>query len=194
MAGLLVSGWVAGRRLEGAATRIGLTGDVFRATENAVRGTLDVRYATRDSLWQFGAVGTAGREYRLREDFVALLYTEVTSWSPGMSLEIARRLDARTAVSIGGGLRVFAASATLPNPETLGPVYRSLIAPELALDATESRPTAVAFTVMRQLTGRVSGWAQGWRESYQPAGDVELPLRPSGDRSTWSITIGAALR
>ncbi len=191
---VLVTAWVGGRTLEGSATRIGLTGDVFRARENRVRGMVDVRYATVDSAWQLGVVGAIGRDYRLREDFVALLYSEVTAWSPGVSVELARRLDARTAVSIGVARSFAAASSIVPDATNLGPVYRQLIAPEHALGAAETQPMTVGLALTRDVTSGATVWVRGWRESVSPNGTVGLPFFPDGDRSTWSVAVGVRLR
>jgi hypothetical protein len=155
---------------------------------------VDVRYATADSAWQLGAVGAIDRDYRLREDFVALLYSEVTTWSPGVSAEVARRLDARTAVSIGVARSFAAASSIVPDATNLGPVYRQLIAPEHALGAAETQPMRVGLALTRDVTPRARVWVRGWRESVSPNGIVGLPFFPDGDRSTWSVAVGVGLR
>jgi hypothetical protein len=179
--------------LDGAAERGDLDGDIYRASENAMRLRADVRYGARNGGWTVALSATADREERVRRDFLDQRDASVTGWTGGAALEIARAIDTRTLLSIGGGVSQYASTALIPDPTTLGPVTRWLSGPELALSATQLRPTILGARLRRDLGRGTALLLGGTYRSLRTVDDSSVPDAPSGDRSGWSASVGVIL-
>lgn len=179
--------------LDGAAERGDLDGDIYRAQENALRLRADVRYGTREGGWTIALSATADREERVRRDFLDQRAASVTGWTGGAALEIARALDTRTMLSVGGGISQYASTALIPDPTTLGPVTRWLSGPELALSATQLRPAIFGARLRRDLGRWTSLLLGGSYRALSPVGEPTVPATPEGERSSWSASLGVIL-
>ena len=190
---LTLTGFARYESLDGAAQRADLQGDIFRASENALRLRGDLRFATADQRWSIAVAAAADREGRTRADFISSMRTAITTWSAGASLEIARALGPATLVSIGGGFAQRASTTTIPNPTSLGAIGQWLIGPELAMEATQSRPVVFGARIRRSVGLGVALVLGGHREVLEPVGDPSIPLTPTGERTRWSVSLGVIM-
>jgi len=175
--------------LEGNAERSDLVGHIFRAEESSFASTIEGRYSLSES-WTTGVRFDLQRDIRLVRDALALLITEVRSWSPAGGISVARRLTPSVDAAAGYSFASYAAEALLPEPDSLGPVYQTLIAPETEMYAAPSR----AHTASLSLQWRRSGWAFSTRAAFQrmtPSRVPAHPLAPTGDRGQVRLEIVA---
>jgi hypothetical protein len=190
---VLATVWAGYSTLTGSATRADLPGDIFRASENAFAARADVRYASRDSTWQFATVLSLAREHRIRQDFITVIASDVVSLTPGAGVELAYRFGG-TALALGYGLGGYSASASIPDPASMGDVYRALTAPELELYAHRAVPMAATFTLRQRTSARTALllFARGGR--LAPSGDAPgLTLVPTGDRLALDVSVGVVI-
>lgn len=180
--------------LDGDAFRSDLQGSVFRATEEVWAVTGDVRYLPSVSPWAAAFRFALQHERRARRDFVALVRSEVESWSPGFAMELSRSVGTSTRVSIAYGVSFYSSTAVLPNPDLMGSGYVLLLAPELSLYAVESRPWTVALGLRQRLSPGSSLLLRGSTERASPREPpAGLPFPPSGDRTLWSVSLTLVL-
>lgn len=191
---LLLSASARYSTLDGDATLADLEGIVFRASEEAFEGAVDVRYARAGWPWSAGLTLSLRRESRFRRDFVSDVFTDVESWTPGFGVEVARDLGASTRLSAAYAIGFYSATASIPNPESMGPVYRLLIAPEMSLYGTESRPNRAALSWRQSLGARSALLLRAERETAAPH-DVEdgLAFAPRGRRTVWRLSFSLLL-
>lgn len=190
---LLATGTLRYDGLHGNATRADLTGDIYRATEHALDLNLDLRWATRDSVWRVALTGLVHREHRVRNDFLLQLRTDVIQWNPGVGVALARALG-RNAVGLAYSVGFYSAAAGIPDPTTMGATYQRVLAVEDQLTARRALPMAASLTLERHasattavlLVGRIQKLAA---MGTQPA----LTLVPSGDRVTADVSFGVRL-
>jgi len=177
--------------LAGDATRADLSGSIFRTAESSLTGEADIRYAPSNSRWLAGTTLSAMRERRDRQDFIAELGSNIDSWTSGGSVEIGRHITARTSIAGSASVAFHVATAQIPNPESLGPLYVRLFAPELALHSTPARPTATSLTIRHAGRGNTVFWVRGRRESLAPSGNgAAVPFTPIGSRVYWAASLG----
>lgn len=178
--------------LDGTAERSDLTGFIVRAADHTLELSGEARWWSPDSAWGVGLVAQTAQEDRARRDYVAEAYSSITSWLPGASLEVARRILPATSVSVGAGLGRQYTSSRLPNPANMGPVYGALVAPELALYAADASARSVGVTLRQEARG-ASWFVRGAWESASPGAAAVGGFAPSGTRSLWSLGGGVVL-
>lgn len=186
---LLLTGRLRYSRLDGDATRADLEGSIFRAAEKVVWGDFEARWAPPGSPWAAAAAFTIRRESRIRRDFIERTRSEIESWTPGGVVEVARSFASGTNLAAGFGFAFYSPTVLIPDPEAMGPVYRLLTAPELALYATQARPIAVSFGVRQRVGGGAELLLRGRLESIGPHGEAPQQFAPSGDRTLWGVSL-----
>lgn len=193
---LLVTADARLSRLEGDATRSDLPGIFFRATERVWSATSEVRYAPPTAPWVAAATFALLRESHLREDFIAETRTNLTTWTPGIGVEVARVFGAN-AVSIGYAISTYVPSGDIPDPATMGPFYQRLVAPEQSLYATKVQPSLATFTVRHTFASGTAAVLRARRESMgagsAPLTGGTLPFTPTGSRTLWSVALGVVI-
>lgn len=179
--------------LDGDATRADLDGTVFRAHESRFSALLDARWLPAEGGWRAGLLARTARDYSERTDFLAQLRSEIEAWSPGASLELARRVTSASWVALAFGQTWYSAASTIPAPNDLSDEYQRLIAPELALNASAARATAFTLTASTEFGGSAL-WGRLSREELSPTDREPVPtFAPEGDRSRWTLAIGLHL-
>lgn len=182
-------------RLDGDASRADLPGTVFRESETVFTADLELRYSPETTPWMAGLSVVALREIRSAHDFVAEVRSHIRSWMPGAALELARAFGSGTRVSVAYSAVARSASASIPNPARIGPLYRLLIGPTLSFEATEARPYRLELGVSERLGAGARILLRGVRESVGPrAVEPGLPLPPSGNRTLWAVTATVILQ
>lgn len=178
--------------LEGSGRRNDLPGDVFRAEESRWRGVLDVRTASTASAWRAALALSTAREARQRADFTASRIVVTEGWTPGVAAEVARRLSSGTDVALGAGMAAGVVSASVPGPATAGAVYRRLVAPAVAYEASPGRALGGDVSVRQRIGAGRAAWVNVGFEQRTPTG-AGAPLRPAGSRTGWRVAAGGML-
>jgi hypothetical protein len=104
---------------------------------------------------------------------------------------------AAPSLSIGAGVAVagYGAGGAIPDPTGLGVAYRTYVAPELSLEASDARAWAASLSCLWSVLPGGSVWARVRRTSLAGSnGAVQLPLTPNGDRTGWGLEVGVVLR
>lgn len=175
--------------LDGDAFRRDLEGQgaIFRARQRAFTGFVDLRAGDADSVWIAGLRVSIGRKTRLRRDFLVRAAEDIAATSPGMSVEVARRVSERVALSLGGGFSRYAPSGTIPDSGMFGRIQPELVAPELALHTAAAGATAASATVFAHLAQGVKLVVHG---RVDRSGPVDSVPSVGAERSLRSISAG----
>ena len=172
--------------LDGDAFRRDLEGQgaIFRARQRTFTGFVDLRAANADSVWIAGLRVSIGRETRLRRDFLVRVTEDIADASPGVSVEAARWLSERMALSLGGSFSRYEPSGTILDSGMIGRIQPELVAPELALHAAAARAYAASATVLAHLA---RGAALVVRGRFDRSGPVDSVPGLGAGRSLWSV-------
>jgi len=208
-------GWVVGgafqrplgrRRLltvDGRYTTLTGSGDlvfdsaavIFRATERALGGSAEVRWAPDSTHWGL-VLGVAIRsERRLRNDLAVSLGSRVNGLTIGASVEVGRALSPDVYLSGTVAAANYSATSAFPAPGVLGVVYRTFTLPELDVAARQARPLLGALGLRWRVGSAASLWLVARGERLAPVG-ARGPsgFGPVGTRTTGTIEAGVTLR
>ena len=177
--------------LDGDAFRRDLKGQgaIFRAQQRGLTGFVDLRAAGADSVWIAGLRVSVDRETRLRRDFLVRAAEDIAATSPGISVEVARWVSERVALSLGGGFSRYAPSGTIPDSGMFGRIQPEFVAPELALHAAVARAFAASATVLAHLAQDATLVV---RSRLDRSGPVDSVPGVGAGRLLWSISAGVA--
>jgi len=179
------------RTLEGEAARADIQAVVFTVDEQRFAGSADLRWRAGSS-WRLGGRAEVRRDSHDRRDLLAGATSDIRSWKTGVAVTLARVFGDRFAVSAGGGFSADTPSGDIPDPDTLGPVYRRFVGPELAIQLTEATG-AVGVLALRWQAGAATGvWIRGELGGLDPR-EASVPLLPDGTRRAWRLSAGAVL-
>jgi hypothetical protein len=184
-----VTAHVRALTLEGFAERRDLDGAIFRADEEGLQADATVRIAPPGSAWQFGAVIATQRESRRQRDLLSLLRASIEAWTPGVSIEIARTLGARTAVSGGYAVREYAPTSHIFGADSLGPVVQQLVAPSLEYATTPKRAQAASLTLRTNVATTTALFTVRHEWLSLSGLPSPTPFRPHGSRSGTQLAI-----
>ncbi|MEX0691478.1 MAG: hypothetical protein WD934_06395 [Gemmatimonadales bacterium] len=167
-------------------------GDFLRSIERAFRMGIEVLWRPTDS-WVGAVRVEATRDRRMVSDFLAGLSTDALSIRTGTAIELGRRLGP-WGVAFGVALAGHAATASLPNAARMGPLYQTVMGPEVELAAIQSVPTALRAVLTRR-TGRRSMvvLTGSWSRHAASGVQEQLPLVPPGSRTTTALRFGIVL-
>lgn len=180
--------------LSGQARRGDLPDTVtFLGDESVFDGAVDARVQAAPTVQLLGRV-TLRYENRTRRDQIAALRSELQAWTTGLGLAAAWRPVPSLALSAGAAFATFGAGGAIPDPTNLGVAYRSYVAPELSLEATDARAWAASLSALWSVLPSGSLWARVQPASLQAVGGTLLPLLPHGDRTGWTLETGVIVR
>jgi hypothetical protein len=190
--GLVVRGGIRRTTLDGTAGIATLEGVINERHEAALDVELSVRAGTADSLWLAGLVIGANRREQRQDDFLAQLSASVATWSPGVTVELARRLGRATAIAAALGYAGRSAVATIPNPVGKGPGYQVYVAPDLGWSATQATARTVTVVVRQRVRAATSVWFGLHHLTRSPTGGT-VPGGPetTARRTTTALQLGA---
>lgn len=151
-----------------------------------------MRTSSAASAWRGALALSTGRERRERADFTASRQVVTEAWTPGVAAEVARRLSSGTDVALGAGLAASAVSAVVPGTDTTLRVYRRLVAPAVAYEASPARALGGELTVRQRIGPGRAAWLHVGIDQLAPTG-AGAPLRPAGSRTGWRVAAGAML-
>ena len=176
--------------LDGDAFRRDLEGQgaIFRAHQRTFTGFVDLRATDADSVWIAGLRISIGRRTRVGRDFLVRVTEDIVDVSPGVSVEAARSLSERVALSLGGSFSRYEPSGTILDSGMIGRIQPDLVAPELAFHAAASRAYAASATVLAHLA---QGATLVVRGRFDRSGPVDSIPGVGAERSLWSVAAGA---
>ncbi|MCG8468811.1 MAG: hypothetical protein MJB57_11495 [Gemmatimonadetes bacterium] len=179
------------RSVSGDAFQASIGGILFEVEERRLFADAELR-GRLGSDWLVGARARLRRSTHDRVDRLVEASSDITATEAGGSIEVGRMLTESVGVALGGQLSTYGPSGTLPDPSTLGPVYRRFVGPELALQLTEATHTGGSATIRWRTANRTAVWARAVFGSLSPDGS-DVPLAPSGSRRDWIVTVGVTL-
>jgi len=202
---------LAARRALGPRTELALSGRYTTLSGAARRGDLPdtVTFASDESVFdaaadlslqarpfvQLVARLTLRHEGRDRRDQLAQVQSDLASWTTGFGVAAAYHPGPAFAVAGGLAVAVYGAGGGIPDPTDMGIAYRTYVAPELSLAATDAHGWATGLSVLwAALPGRGALWARMQRASLGPSDPIGLPLVPDGHRRSWTVEAGVMLR
>ena len=169
-------------------------GTVFTANERVFDGRVELRLLPAASGWTV-LVALVGRyERRVRNDSIAVVGSRFVIKAPGLAIEIGRVVAPSLMVLGTEAMTSSVATSTIPAPLARGAVYRTLIAPELDLEARNATPLAVGGAVRWQASGRTALWLSGRIERVSPNGTSPSGFGPDGGRSASAVMLGVVMR
>jgi len=186
-----------------------LLGSYSSVNGQARRWDLDeVNFEAEESEWYVGGelrllpyrgwtgamrLGTS-RQSRNRWDFLARTGSNLNSWMPAVSMEVARSLPWGVSVSLGVGYTQHAPWGSVPTPSEMQPAYQNWIAPELSLYLNDASSVVGSITVLWSASTKLAIWARGSLASLSGNGGTPAPpMLPEGSRTRSSIEIGFTL-
>lgn len=174
----------------------GRRGDIellsFTSSETRFTTDAEVRWRWSDRWRLAGRFGLL-YEDRLREDLIESTYTDISAWSPSVAVEVARWLNRRVAVSIGGSAIHHGPTSRIPDAQAIGPAYAKWIAPDAGLLALRATGWAGHGTISVSASDATSVWLRGRYRSATPEASGLGPLNsPEGRRNGWLIMLGAS--
>lgn len=180
--------------LDGRGVRGDLDLEHFESTDRRLR--IEAAGGWKPSgAWEAGARLIVTGSASDRRDRLSRVGSEISSWSPALGVEVARRLSRGVAVSLGGVVSTYGVTSSTPSPGHFGPAWEKWIAPELGLMATGATGWAAQATL---LTGSASDGRMVWLRAQYGRGQPVVPAVPSSDTPTGSrdrldVTLGVVL-
>jgi hypothetical protein len=164
----------------------------FASDETEASGRAEVRFGTASGAWSSVVRASVLRERRERKDSTADLRSETTGVTPGVAVEVGRRVVQPLTVIAGYALARYAGTGTIPLASAQGPIFQRVFAPEL--DIATSDILAHAFTggLRWQTNGGNQLWLSATAEQLRPQ-STDRFLAPSGRRNTHTVSMGVTL-
>ena len=180
--------------LNGDATRHDLDGRIYRAEDHRLQIIGDVRITVPGRDWTAAVRGFMRRDRRMHRDALAELGTEMVTLIGGATAEVERGFVAGGRIAGGYGFAVYTPSSTIPAGETLGPIFQKLIAPELEWYTTPALTHRATLTASLPVGMRTFLWLGLDADRTTPREASPTAFRPTGQRLTTALTVGATLR
>jgi hypothetical protein len=166
----------------------------FLGDESVLDASADLSLTTSPAL-QLAARITLRREHRVRTDQLAQLHSDLESRTIGLGAAAAYRVAPSLSLALGAAVAGHGAGGAIPDPTGQGIAYRTYVAPELSLEASDTRAWAVSLSALWAALPSGSFLVRVRRSGLTGArGAVQLPLTPSGDRTGWGVEGGVVLR
>lgn len=179
--------------LDGTGVRGDLDLEHFESTDRRLRIEADGRW-TPPGAWEAGARLILTGNTSDRWDRLSRVGSEISSWSPALGVELARRLSGGVAVSLGSVVTSYGASSSTPAPGHFGPAWEKWIAPELGLMATGATGWAAQATLLIGARDSRRAWLRAQYGRGQPiAPAAPHSDTPTGSRDRFDVTIGVVL-
>lgn len=179
--------------LDGIASRADLEGTVFQVWDAVLRLEGALELADPASAWQAALSFRSERLDLGREDYLADVRSDITSWLADVALAAGRHFGSTSAgVVLAVGL--YTPGAAIPDPATMGPVYGTYLAPEQSLYAVAALPLSGGFWVKHRFGGAVAAYLRGGGASTSSRGPLPpIPALPVGERWRRYLALGVEL-
>jgi hypothetical protein len=153
---------------------------ITRVRDTRMGAHLALRLTSHGDTRHYGLTLAIDRFRRQVNDFLVRVESDLEVWTPSAGVALGW-LEGSTLVAVGGGVSASGPYATLPNPDSMGTVYRQFLAPALSRDASRSITYAAWLGARHHVTEflAVQGSARwnGVRVRREPA-----PFAPAGRR------------
>lgn len=179
--------------LDGITSRSDLEGTVFQVWDAvlSLEGALEL--ADPASAWQAALSFRSERLDLGREDYLADVRSDITSWLADVAL-VAGRHFGSTSAGVVLAVGLYTPAAAIPDPATMGPAYGVYIAPEQSLYAVAALPVSGGFWVRHRFGGAVAAYVRGGSASTSSRGPLpQIPALPVGERWQRYIALGIEL-
>ena len=151
----------------------------------------ELRYRPAGSSWVVVGRYALAHMRLIREDFVATVGTDLVEWTTTAAVSAAHRFG-HTSLGIGFAMAWYGAEGSIPNPDSLGPVYRQFVAPGLGLEASRALPVTGTLSVRRDFNRRTAVILVAGYETVGPR-STSAPFAPAGHRATWTASATVVL-
>jgi hypothetical protein len=189
----LVTAQARHETLRGDGRLADLEGVVYRARENALVLSGELRYAPPGTGWTGAVTGTLSRMHRDRYDFIVEVGTDLVEWTPSAGLAVARDIG-RTSLAVGASGALYSAAGSIPDATQMGPVYTRLVASGMTLAATPALPLVATLSLGQRLGVGTTLLLDGSYASLGRRGpELDLSLPPQGRRTAWSVSARVVL-
>ncbi|MEX0691629.1 MAG: DUF6850 family outer membrane beta-barrel protein [Gemmatimonadales bacterium] len=172
--------------VRGDATVADLEGALFRANENALKLGATVRYAPAESRLSVEAGYSLWRTRRARYDFLSEVGMDLVTWAPGGWLAGGYRWG-RSQVQASASMASYSSVGSIPDAAQMGPVYQRVLAPEMAVAASRSRPLHTMLSYGHTLSNGTLLSVEGTLRTVSAGTDGAGGFTPTGQRTAWSI-------
>jgi hypothetical protein len=164
----------------------------FSSDETEASGSGEVRFGTASDAWSSVVRASVLRDRRERSDSAADLRSEIAGITPGVAVEVGRRVSPRLLVIGGYALARYAGTGTIPLASAQGPIFQRVFAPEL--DIATSNILAQAFTggLRWQMQPGRQLWVSATAEQLRSQ-QTDRFFAPGGRRNTHSVSMGVTL-
>jgi hypothetical protein len=181
--------------LDGAGRTAQAEDTEFEAEESALGGSLDGYWDGGGTPLSVAVRATLHYRASDRVDPVAELSSNIQSLTPGIAAAVGFRPADRTMLTGGLGTWRHATRGEVPALASEGPIFRRVIAPEVALLASPASAWTVHLGVGHELRSGLFLWARAERESVAPQDAVRaVPLLPTGNRVAHGIAFGISMK
>jgi len=180
---------VTGAAVDGEYSIPDLEGGAFFSEGGRWQASLDLRRRWRG--WWGGVRVAMERDQTKSRDRVVGAESDLSTWISSGVAEVGRSLPAGWSASVGAGVLGYVPNGTLPEPNSLGPVYQRWIGPELSYHGSKSAVVVASGSLSWAPGGDYSLFMVGCFSRLAPSAEsVPLPGRPSGDRRHLGFRFG----
>jgi hypothetical protein len=165
----------------------------FEADESAVTASLEARLPLGDRPWTAAIRASLAYETRDRVDPVAGLATAIQTLTPGLAASAGFAPRHGTVLTAGLGRMQYRTRGDIPASGSEGPAYRRVLAPEIALLASQAATWTMSLGAGHRVADHISLWIHAERGSLSPGGFRVPQFRPEGDRSITHLAVGVTL-
>lgn len=186
---LLVSAVATGKIQRGETERPSATARQFEADANRLTLISDVRWTPQRPAWAAAATIQVGRQWQRATDRAARTSTDITAWSPGVSVELAREASNSWSYSAGVGVGFYTPYATIPSINGRSASYLTLVASALELAAAPARTNTLSFTVRWRRTASTVVMRTSWCSTAATQRAIDAIYLPQGYRAQWTVAL-----
>lgn len=169
---------------------------IVRTESGGLRISSELLVRPEGSPWAGAGRLRLGRRTWSERDRLASIGADLTLWTPGLGLSVAREIGSGLAAALAWDVTAHDGVGAVPSGNALGEVYGRLIAPELALAAQPAVAQRATLTVRWTAAPGTDLWALGTWRGVSPAevSGTRLAARPEGTRTEWRLQVGVRLR
>jgi Family of unknown function (DUF6850) len=190
---IVVTAQLDWNRLSGDLRRADFPGVSYTGSQEILSPGIDVR-ATSPSGWLVALRITDPRQERQVSDSIAQRLATFGSWTPSAAFAVARRVAPGVSLGFAAGIAHVAVGGGIPDPASMGAVYDQYLAPASSLYVTPASALDAALDLRWDATAHTSFFLRAARDRLTPgSGLLTLPYTPTGQRTDWTLDLGAML-
>lgn len=160
--------------------------------ERETNGSAELRFATPSGRWSALARGSIMSEHRERNDSIAGVGTIINGTTPGIAIELGRKLSSRVMLVGGYAFARYSGTGTIPSAASRGAVFQRIFAPELDIATSVLVSQAFSGVLLWQARPAASVWFSG-RSEQLSSSSADRPLAPQGERTGTTFSLGVIM-